>query len=287
MATPPPSSDRGPDSASLSAPPTDRAMVDAISFDHVSFRYGPASGPAEWVLQGFTLRVARGEFHVILGPSGCGKTTVLKLVAGFEHAPRGEVRAGGGRLVTGPGRDRVMLFQGDDSLYPWLTAVENVEFGLRVAGTPRLERRERALDCLRLVGLKGHDAKFPGQLSGGMKQRVQLARALVTQPTTLLMDEPFGALDAQTRGALQGEVAKIWHHTRCTVMFITHDITEAILLADRVSVMTPGPAASIREIIDLNLPRPRTVSDPSFGAIYARLSRLLVDRAPPHDIPSP
>jgi NitT/TauT family transport system ATP-binding protein len=259
-------------------------MVDAISFDHVSFRYGTAPRPAEWVLRDFTLRVGRGEFHVILGPSGCGKTTVLKLVAGFHHAPQGEVRAEG-RLVTGPGRDRVMIFQGDDSLYPWLTAVENVEFGLRVAGTPRLERRERALECLRLVGLKGHDSKFPGQLSGGMKQRVQLARALVTRPTTLLMDEPFGALDAQTRGALQGELAKIWHHTRCTVMFITHDITEAILLADRVSVMTPGPAASIREIMDLDLPRPRAVTDPAFGANYARLSRVLADNAPARDVP--
>jgi NitT/TauT family transport system ATP-binding protein len=258
-------------------------MLEAIAFDQVSFRYAATPPPAEWVLKNFSLRVRRGEFHVLLGASGCGKTTALKLVAGFERAPRGEVRVDG-HLVVGPGRDRVMIFQGDDALFPWLTAGENVEFGLRVAGTARPARRERAREWLRLVGLTGHEEKFPAQLSGGMKQRVQLARALVTQPTTLLMDEPFGALDAQTRGALQSELARIWEQTQCTIMFITHDVAEAILLADRVSVMTPGPAATIRDTIDIDLPRPRDVTAAAFPTVFARLRRLLADNAAPPDV---
>jgi NitT/TauT family transport system ATP-binding protein len=249
-------------------------MSEAISFDHVSFRYRVRGPGAEWVLKGFSLRIDPGEFHVVLGPSGCGKTTLLKLVAGFEHPASGEVRVGE-RPVTAPGRDRVMIFQGDASLYPWLTAIQNVEFGLRVAGMARDARHARAREGLELVGLTGHEAKFPGQLSGGMKQRVQLARALVTQPAILLMDEPFGALDAQTRGVLQGELARIWRRTRCTIAFITHDIAEAVLLADRVSVMTPGPGATIREVVEVALPRPRSIADPRFGAVYSRLVRLL------------
>jgi NitT/TauT family transport system ATP-binding protein len=253
-------------------------VAEGIAFDGIEFRYETWGREAEWVVKAFSLHVDHGEFHLVLGPSGCGKSTVLKLVAGFERPTGGEVRVRG-RVVTAPGRDRVMIFQGDDSLFPWLTALENVEFGLRVAGAARTTRRQRALEYLDLVGLRGQEGKFPGELSGGMKQRVQLARALVTEPTTLLMDEPFGALDAQTRGVLQGELARIWRQTGCTIMFITHDIAEAILLADRITVMTPGPAATIRETVAVDLPRPRSLDDAGFGTLYARLARLLVGAA--------
>lgn len=245
-----------------------------ILFLDTSFMYPGRTRTREWVLQRFNLAIGKGEFHVLLGPSGCGKTTVLNLAAGFEHPSLGEVRVSG-RRVTAPGVDRVVIFQSSDSLYPWLTALQNAEFGLRIAGMPGSERTRRALNFLRLVGLAGQEHKFPCQLSGGMKQRVQLARALAGNADTLLMDEPFGALDAQTRSLLQTELVQLWQQTRYTTLFVTHDISEAILLADRVSVMTSGPGATLKETIDVPLGRPRSVAQPEFGDIYVRLNRLL------------
>jgi len=245
-----------------------------IQFADVGFRYHTQGEYSEWVVKDLRLSIDRHEFHVLLGPSGCGKSTVLNLLAGFEYPKSGEIRANG-KTIARPGVDRVVIFQGDDSLYPWLTAVENVEFGLRIARIPLVARRRRALEYLELVGLRGQDGKFPSQLSGGMKQRVQLARALACHTDILLMDEPFGALDAQTRSALQVELSALWERAGCTILFVTHDIAEAILLADRISVMTQGPGATIKETMPISLPRPRSIADPEFGQTYLKLNHLL------------
>jgi NitT/TauT family transport system ATP-binding protein len=244
-----------------------------IALHDVCFQYpGHDEGPA--VLRDLTLEIAPGEFFVLIGPSGCGKTTVLNIVAGFEFPSAGTV-AVDGEEITKPGVDRTVIFQGDDSLLPWLTALENIEFGPRVAGMAREERRELAQKNLNLVGLNGQGHKLPSQLSGGMKQRIQLARALVCSSRVLLMDEPFGAIDAQTRASLQDELGVIWNRTHQTVLFITHDISEAILLADRIGVMTAGPDATLAEIIPVALSRPRDRAVPEFGAMYARINATL------------
>jgi NitT/TauT family transport system ATP-binding protein len=222
--------------------------VTYIAFRSLDFRYG-TNGP--FIIRGFELELRRGEFFVLVGPSGCGKTTVLNILAGFEAPSAGDVLVDG-QSVRGPQRDRIVIFQEPDSLYPWLTALENVEFPLRVLGIRRAERRERATAALHLVGLHGHEAKHPSQLSGGMKQRVQIARALVLDAPILLMDEPFGALDAQTRIILQDELAQIAARTQRTILFITHDILEAIFLADRIGVMTAGPEATLKKIVDVH-----------------------------------
>ncbi len=209
-----------------------------------------------------------------MGPSGCGKTTVLNMLAGFEAPAAGEIFLDG-QPVRGPQRDRIVIFQEPDSLYPWLTGLENVEFPLRVLGVPRAERRARAGEALRLVGLHGHGGKHPAHLSGGMKQRVQLARALVLDAPVLLMDEPFGALDAQTRLILQEELVQIAARTRRTILFITHDIHEAIFLADRIGVMTAGPDATIKKIVDVLLPWPRARGSAAFGELYEEVNEIL------------
>ena len=219
-------------------------------------------------VKGFDLEVSEGEFFCLLGPSGCGKSTVLNLVAGFEQVSGGEILHQGTRVV-GPSVERGVIFQGTDSLYPWLTSIENVEFGLRMKHVPKKKRQDMAHKYLEMVGLKGHDAKFPHELSGGMMQRVQLARVLCNDPSILLMDEPFGALDAITRTALQAELARIWDGTRKTVLFITHDLEEAIILGDRLGVMTAGPEAKLKEVVDVDLPRPRDRIMPEFMELYA------------------
>jgi NitT/TauT family transport system ATP-binding protein len=214
--------------------------------------------------------LARGEFFTLLGPSGCGKTTVLNLLAGFEQPTRGSINVDG-KTVEAPGPDRGVIFQGDDSLLDWLTTLENVEFGLRLAGVGARERRERANGALEMVGLQGQGRKYPHQLSGGMKQRVQIARALVCNSEILLMDEPFAALDAQTRAMLQDELARIWLEFKRTVLFITHDISEAIILGDRIGVMKAGPGSALHEVIVNDLGRPRGRGTPDFAAMYSRI----------------
>ncbi len=245
----------------------------SITFRDVDFRFG-ASDPL--IVRGLNLEIRPREFFVLLGPSGCGKTTVLNIQAGFETAARGEVLVGG-QPIRGPGRDRVVIFQEPDSLYTWLTALENVEFPLRVVGVPKADRRQRALEVLRLVGLHGHGHKYPAQLSGGMKQRTQLARALVLDSPILLMDEPFASLDAQTRAILQDELVQISMRTQRTILFITHDIAEAILLADRVGVMSAGPESSVKAILEVTLPRPRSRGSAAFGELYDRVHQILSD----------
>lgn len=205
-------------------------------------------------LDDVSLDIREGEFVCIVGPSGCGKSTLLNLVAGFDRPSAGRI-VSGGTPVTKPGPDRIVVFQ-EAALFPWMNVRANVEFGLRLAGEGRAERREAAERQLKLVGLERFARAYVHELSGGMKQRLQIARALALQPRILLMDEPFAALDAQTRDQLQEEVQRIWAETRTTVMFVTHNVREAVLLADRVIVMAGSPGRIKREIpIPLEHPR--------------------------------
>lgn len=209
-------------------------------------------------LQPIDLEVGAGEFVCLLGPSGCGKSTLLSIVAGLEPASGGSVWAGE-REVRGTGTDRVLLFQ-EAALFPWLDVQHNVEFGLRQAGMPRAERAAVARRFIDLVHLGGFERSYVHQLSGGMRQRVALARALAINPAVLLMDEPFGALDALTRDRLQAELEAIWAATRKTILFVTHNVREAVALGDRVLVFSPRPGRIVREF-RIRLPRPRRLED--------------------------
>ncbi|MEP7206758.1 MAG: ABC transporter ATP-binding protein [Casimicrobiaceae bacterium] len=244
-----------------------------ITVRNVDFGFGKAQ---HHVIKNLSFEIASGEFFVLLGPSGCGKSTVLSLIAGFESPSRGDVLADGQRVAEA-GRDRVVIFQDSDSLYGWLSVLDNVAFPLRVAGVGSKERRTRAAAAVKLVGLEGHERKYPRQLSGGMKQRTQLARALVLESPILLMDEPFAALDAQTRSILQDELVQLCTRVRRTVLFITHDISEAILLGDRVAIMRAGPNSAVKEIIPIELARPRRRGGPEFGNYYERINRSISD----------
>lgn len=244
----------------------------------------PATAGETVALGDFSLEIRAGEFLVIVGPSGCGKTTVLNLLAGLDRATSGHV-AMDGREITAPGAERGVVFQ-DYALFPWRTVQGNVEFGLkfgpRGAGLSEAERAARVANYIDLVGLKGAEGKYPHQLSGGMKQRVALARVLANEPDVLLMDEPLAALDAQTRIILQDELVRIWGEDqpidkRRTVVFITHAIDEAVFLADRIVVMASHPGR-IKEIIDNPLPRPRAGTargSPEFQALVQRIWELI------------
>jgi NitT/TauT family transport system ATP-binding protein len=235
-------------------------------------------------LRDVSLHVRRGEFLAILGPSGCGKTTFVNLIAGFVKPIDGSVLVRGSE-VTGPGADRAMVFQ-DYALLPWRTVERNVRFAIENhrGRVPKPEQPERIARALELVGLTGFERSYPHELSGGMRQRVGIARALVTRPEILLMDEPFGAVDAMTREAMQAELEKIVIETRQTVVFITHSIDEAVLLADRIVVISKRPG-TVRETIDVDLPRPRfderadVQRSARFGEIRAHLWSLLADEA--------
>ena len=219
-------------------------------------------------LDGFSLEVGEGEFVCLLGPSGCGKTTVLRIVAGLETKTTGQV------LVNGKDVDRVrprvgMVFQ-EFALFPWRTARKNVEFGLEMKRVPGPKRAEIATRYLELVGLSGFADAHPNELSGGMKQRVAIARALAHDPAVLLMDEPFGSLDAQTRNLMQKELLRIWSATNKTVLFVTHSVDEAVFLADRIVVMTARPG-KVRETIDVDLAHPRDRTSPEFISVRGRV----------------
>ncbi len=201
-------------------------------------------------LRDINLEVRESEFVVMVGPSGCGKSSLINIIGGLEDATEGVVQIDG-KDVTGPGADRGMVFQGY-SLFPWLTVQKNIEFGLKMKKMPKEERAKIAKEFIDLVGLTGFENSLPKQLSGGMKQRVAIARTLANHPQVLLMDEPFGALDAQTRVVMQELLAKISRETKNTILFITHDIDEAILLADRIYVMSRRPG-TIREVLDVNI----------------------------------
>jgi NitT/TauT family transport system ATP-binding protein len=205
-------------------------------------------------LDEINLSIREGEFLCIVGPSGCGKSTLLNIVAGFEQPDEGEVFSGG-TAIRKPGADRVVVFQ-EAALFPWMNVRANVEFGLKLAGWGKRERRSQADTYLRLVGLEKFEKAFVHELSGGMKQRAQIARSLAVEPRILLMDEPFAALDAQTRDGLLDELQMIWARTGKTVLFVTHNVREAVLLADRVIVMSPSPGRIKREI-EITLEHPR------------------------------
>ena len=236
-----------------------------IRLEGVSVAFGPSR-----IVSGINLTVAAGEFVCLLGPSGCGKSTLLNLVAGFLPATTGKVAAGG-RPVTGPGMDRGVVFQSTEALFPWLTVQQNVEYGPRMRGVSRAARAEAASHYNDLVGLSAAVDRLPGELSGGMRQRVQIARVLVNEPSIVLMDEPFGALDAQTREVMQAEVDRIWRTTRPTILFITHDIWEAILLGDRIITMTAGPDATFKTIAPVEIPHPRELTAPAAVELYREL----------------
>lgn len=239
----------------------------------LSKRFGHGSRCQE-VLRDFNLEVSEGEFVCILGPSGCGKTTLLNILGGFVPPSEGEVLLEG-RPIHGPGRDRGVIFQSDDALFGWLTALENVGFGLRMSGLGRKAWRRKAEFYLELVGLSEHRDKFSHELSGGMKQRVQIARALANEPKILLMDEPFAALDAQTRTLMQAELVRIWSETGKTIFFVTHDIGEAVVLADRVGIMRAGPASQLKEMVAIRAPRPRVRTSMDFFDHFQRCYDLI------------
>jgi len=243
-----------------------------IEIDRLSKTF-PARGgdaPVE-ALKEVSLTINDGEFLTVLGPSGCGKTTLLRILAGLESHDSGEVRVDG-KVVTGPGPDRAVVFQ-SFALLPWASVIDNVAFGLELRGVGKSERHAKAESLIQLVGLRGFEKRLPGQLSGGMQQRVGLARALAVDPEILLMDEPFGALDEQTRRLLQEELLGIWEATRKTVLFITHSMEEAVLLGDRVVLMSPRPG-QIEQIVEVPLPRPRSsvVDDIEGSAEFAEIT---------------
>ena len=217
----------------------------------------------------------RREFLCVVGPSGCGKSTLARIIAGLEDHTSGNILLDG-KPVRGPGRDRGMVFQGY-TLFPWLTVLKNVMFGLKINGADKVPAERDALQWLELVGLEKFADAYPHQLSGGMKQRVAIVRALANQPRVLLMDEPFGALDAQTRCRMQAHLLEIWKQIDITIIFITHDLEEAIFLADRILVLSPHPGR-VQELIEVPVPRPRSSAQflsPEFLATKARLEELI------------
>lgn len=217
------------------------------------------------VLDNISLSIAENEFVSLVGRSGCGKTTLLNVIAGLEDATGGKVTIAG-NPVTGPGQGQGVVFQ-QHALFPWLTAVENVAFGFRKAGHSKQDRQARSMELLKLVGLEAAAAKYPREMSGGMQQRVSIARALALDPQILLMDEPFGALDELTRIELQQELLRIWEARRKTVVFVTHSINEALMLSDRIVLLAPQPGR-IKRVFDVGLPRPRSRTAPGFNALY-------------------
>jgi nitrate ABC transporter ATP-binding subunit len=247
-----------------------------LVIDNVSKVYPTPEGPYV-VLDGINLTVQEGEFVCIIGHSGCGKSTLLDMVSGFRQPTKGEVRLQS-QPITKPGPDRMVVFQ-NYSLLPWLTAYENIYLGINSVwpDKPKAEKAAIARDHLALVGLSEAADKKPGQLSGGMKQRVCIARALALRPQVLILDEPFGALDPITREELQEELLKIWTEHQVTVLMITHDIDEALLLSDRLVMMTNGPAAKVGEILDIPFPRPRNRARVMESPLYYELRNHALD----------
>ncbi len=224
-------------------------------------------------IDGIDLEIRNREFATILGPSGCGKSTLLRIVAGLAKPTRGSVRLDG-RAITGPGRDRGMVFQ-SYTLFPWLTVQQNIQFGLQLAGLPKADQGTIAQEFVNKVGLRGFERAYPKALSGGMKQRVAIARALANNPDVLLLDEPFGALDAQTRSLMQELLTQVWEEFHKTILFVTHDVEEAIFLSDRVFVMTARPGR-IKAEIDVPLERPRSY-ELKTAETFLRLKKQALD----------
>ncbi|MGJ7609416.1 MULTISPECIES: ABC transporter ATP-binding protein [unclassified Variovorax] len=236
------------------------------------------------VLEGIDLHVPEGRFVSIVGASGCGKSTLLRLILGLDTQYEGQILLGG-QPISGTGRERGIVFQ-DHRLFPWLTVAQNIAVGLRNAPYTARQKADRVAEHVALVGLEGFERSWPHQISGGMAQRVAIARGLVNRPRVLLLDEPFGALDALTRSRLQNELQRIWQQERITMLLVTHDVEEAVFLGDRVVVMQPSPGR-IRRTVDVDLPHPRNRSDPAFIRLRDDVLSDFIDsgaeaRAPTH-----
>lgn len=237
-----------------------------VGLSEICLSYRTQSGERLLALDNINLEVRAGEFVCIVGPSGCGKSTLLHLIAGLQSPTSGQILVDG-NPIEGPGTDRILIFQ-DHGLFPWLTVGQNVEFGMKMKGVLKAERREKTQHYLRLVHLSKFENSYIHQLSGGMRQRVAIARALATEPDVLLMDEPFAALDAQTRDLLHDELERIWAETGRTIIFVTHNVREAVRLGDRVVLLTFRPGR-VKSEFPVHLPRPRSLEDPSV-ALAAR-----------------
>ena len=254
--------------ASTTARAREKVVVDGLGKRYDSDRQTVQA------LSDVNFSVGTGEFVCLVGPSGCGKTTLFRLIAGLETPTTGDVLLDG-EPVTGPGTDRGMGFQ-EYGLFPWRTVRENVAFGLEEQGVDGAERKRRVAEMIDLVGLSGFADAYPKELSGGMKQRVGIARALAVDPELLLMDEPFGSVDAQTRDMLHGELLEVWAETGKTVLFVTHDVEEAVTLADRVVVMAADPGR-VREVVPVGLERPRVRTDAAFADRVEHIRGLIGD----------
>ena len=255
-----------------------RAAPPMIAIQGVSQTFKTAGRKDHLAISDINLEIADGAFVSILGPSGCGKSTLLYIVGGFVAPTAGTVKVRD-KAITGPGPDRGPVFQ-EFALFPWKTVLGNVIYGLRQQGVPRAEAEERGHQLLAMVGLKGYEAFYPKELSGGMKQRVAIARTLAYNPAVLLMDEPFGALDAHTRTRLQNDLLDIWERDRKTVLFVTHAVDEAVYLSDKVIVMSRSPGR-IKKVIDIDLPRPRRRAELLLDVRYQKyvvdIERLIED----------
>jgi NitT/TauT family transport system ATP-binding protein len=250
-----------------------------IRIEGLSHSYGSRHGPGVVALDNISLDIRPNEFHALLGPSGCGKSTLLYLIGGFLPVQTGSIETPRG-LVTAPGPERGIVFQ-NFALFPWKTVLQNVLYGLQKQRLSRAEAEERARDYINLVHLTGFENSYPSQLSGGMQQRAAIARTLAVDPEILLMDEPFGALDAQTRRVMQEELRAIWQRSRKTVVFVTHDVQEAVFLADRISIMSARPGR-IQHVIDVGLDRQdgeELLTRPEFLETSERIWRLVRDQA--------
>jgi nitrate ABC transporter ATP-binding subunit len=247
------------------------AQAELLTVRDVTKRFAVGDDEIE-ALAPIDLSIPAGEFVCMIGASGCGKSTLLRIIAGFEEPTTGDVSIDG-KVITGPGSDRGMVFQ-DYALFPWMTVRQNISFGPRQRRLPRAEIDKTTDEFIRMVGLERFADRYPNQLSGGMKQRVAIARVLANDANILLMDEPFGALDALTREQLQNELLQIWKRTGVTTIFVTHSVEEAVLLADRVLVMSAGPGR-IDSDFRIDLPRPRDVSSPEFNAQRRDIARRL------------
>ncbi len=241
-------------------------QIPKVGLSNICLSYRTRSGERLLALDDINLQVRPGEFVCIVGPSGCGKSTLLHLIAGLHSQTSGQILVDGAP-VQGPGTDRILIFQ-DHGLFPWLTVGQNVEFGMKMKGMHKAERQERTHYYLQLVHLAKFEKSYIHQLSGGMRQRVAIARALATEPDVLLMDEPFAALDAQTRDLLHDELERIWSETGRTIIFVTHNVREAVRLGDRVVLLTFRPGRVKSEFL-VDLPRPRSLEDPEV-ALAAR-----------------
>jgi NitT/TauT family transport system ATP-binding protein len=263
------------ESGSGSAPETATAMIE---IDHVSQTFQTSGRQSHLAISDISLRIEDGAFVSILGPSGCGKSTLLYIVGGFVNPTEGVAKVKGA-AITGPGPDRGPVFQ-EFALFPWKNVLGNVMYGLRQQSVPRAEAEAQSRRLIEMVGLKGFENFYPKELSGGMKQRVAIARTLAYKPAVLLMDEPFGALDAHTRTRLQNDLLNIWERDRKTVLFVTHSVDEAVFLSDRVVVMTRAPGR-IKDVVEIDLPRPRRraelLLDPRYQKYVVDIERLIDD----------